>query len=342
MLEDGRERSKLLVYDLVTMSGSRRFLSGLGLVLGSLTVSLGALELLVRSGIPSQTIYRSTAIEERHVSKPGLPDFRLPVGDLGEKGSAFRILVIGDSFAWGDGVYAVDAFPHRLEARLNGSASGRPVEVVNWSRPGWNTARQVGSLRNGKKLAWLQPDLMILGFVLNDPEPEALQDRETLMRDIVEREAAPGVSAWLFDHSRLYEFVWTRVGNTRSHRVLRGYYRSLFSGEHWDVCRRALRDLKKMSQNHRVPLILVIFPVFDGPMDDAYHYPDLHAKVREVGQQLGIPVLDLLDAYRGVDGYRLAVTPFSDAHPNELAHRLAADAILDFLERNEWVPGTGR
>jgi lysophospholipase L1-like esterase len=324
------------------MSGLRRFLPKLSLVLGSLALTFGALELLARRGIPSQTIYRSTAIEETHVSRPGQPDFRLPVGDLGEKGSSFRILVIGDSFAWGAGVYAVDAFPHRLETRLNAVSSAQPAEVVNWSRPGWNTARQVGSLRKGRKLAWLQPDLMILGFVLNDPEPVDLQDRETLMREIVEHEAASGLSTWLLDHSRLYEFVWTRLGNTRSHRVLRAYYRSLFRGEHWDACRRALRDLEKMSRNHRAPLLLVIFPVFDGPMDDAYHYPDLHAKVREVGQELGIPVLDLLDAYRGVDGYRLSVTPFSDAHPNELAHRLAADAILDFLVRNEWVPGTDR
>lgn len=49
-------------------------------------------------------------------------------------------------------------------------------------------------------------------------------------------------------------------------------------------------------------------------------------------------MLDLLEAYRGVDVYRLALVPYTDAHPNELAHRIAADFILDYLARARFVP----
>lgn len=340
MLEDGCQRGKILLYDMAMTNGPRSVLLMWVLAFASLILTLGAVEVLLRTGIVPQRVYRSTAIEEEHVSAMELPDFRLPDADLREKGSAFRILVIGDSFAWGDGVYAEDAFPHRLQTRLNSISKGDRFEVVNWSRPGWNTRRQVRSLRKGKQMARVQPDLMIVSFVLNDSEPISLESRQKLLTETAGHEATSGLSAWLFDHSRLYEIVWTRLENNRTHRAMKAFYRSLFQGEHWEACLRAFGDLKTMSQNHGAPLILVIFPVFDGPMDDSYHYLDLHAKVRQAAQQLEIPVLDLLSVYRRVDGYRLAVTPFSDAHPNELAHRLAADEILDFLVRGKFVPQT--
>lgn len=315
-------------------------LTGLLIASVSLALTLGAVEVLLRFDVMPQTVFRPTGIEEVHESQPLSPDFRLPVADPRDKGDAFRILVIGDSFSWGDGVYAEDAFPHRLETRLNSVSRGDRFEVVNWSRPGWNSRRQVRSLKKGKKLAWLQPDLMILSFVLNDPEPISEAEREALLAGTAGHEVAPGLSTWLADHTRLYELVWNRLENNRTHRVLRAYYRSLYEGEHWDACSKAIADLETMSQNHEIPLILVIWPVFDGPMGDSYHYTDLHGKVSNVGQQLGIPVLDLLDTYRGVDGYRLPVRPFSDAHPNELAHRIAADGILRFLVREKLVPKT--
>ena len=53
---------------------------------------------------------------------------------------------------------------------------------------------------------------------------------------------------------------------------------------------------------------------------------------------LGIPVFDLFEVYRDIEGRRLPVTPFTNPHPNELAHRLAADAILDELVGAELLP----
>ena len=146
--------------------------------------------------------------------------------------------------------------------------------------------------------------------------------------------------AWLIEHSRLCNLVWTRLENNRTHRALQAYYKSLFTGPHWEACQQSLGDLQLMVQNLGVPLVLVVLPVFDGPLGDAYRYSDLHAQIKEVGRRLGIPTLDLLTIYDGIDDRRLPVTPFSDAHLNELAHRIAADGILDFLVRRKLVPKT--
>ena len=64
---------------------------------------------------------------------------------------------------------------------------------------------------------------------------------------------------------------------------------------------------------------------------------------RELREEAGLEVLDLLRFYEGVDARRLAVVPFSDPHPNELAHRIAADAIAEYLIERRMVPAdTGR
>jgi hypothetical protein len=84
----------------------------------------------------------------------------------------------------------------------------------------------------------------------------------------------------------------------------------------------------------------VVFPIFDSQIDADYRYHDLHELMARTTAELGIESLDLRLAYEGVDAYRLAVTPFTDPHPSELAQRIAADAILEELLRREWIPAS--
>jgi lysophospholipase L1-like esterase len=70
-----------------------------------------------------------------------------------------RILVIGDSFAWGYGVEESDRFSQRLEAALN-------VEVINAGVSGYSTDQELLWLRNeGIKYDF---DLVILQMAGND------------------------------------------------------------------------------------------------------------------------------------------------------------------------------
>lgn len=318
------------------MPSLRSIFVGMILCIASLLLTLLVVEALLRTGVLSSAMPQRTSIQERPRSRMALPDFREPGFELGPKGDAFRILVIGDSFAWGDGVYWYDAFAPRLERRLNTVSRGERFEVINWSRPGWNTVRQVRTVEG--RLDELDPDLVILAFVLNDPEPVEKSLLEQMLSAAEGRLPRSGLSAWLFEHSRLYSLIWTRLENSRTHRELGNFYRSLYEGEHWQACQRALKRLRNSTRRREVPMALVIFPVFDSPMDDRYPYADLHAQVGAAGENLEIPVLDLLQVFQGMDTARLAVVPFTNAHPSEIAHRVAADGILDYLVRGRLVP----
>ena len=247
----------------------------------------------------------------------------------------FRVVTVGDSYTWGDGVYPEDTYGARVVGRLAHRMSSE-LEWLSWSRKGWNTFQELWWFR--RELDLLDPDLAILGFCLNDAEPfdaEALAEIQApLGRLLTSRpETEPGGLLVL-------QRLWTGIGNLADRRRLRRYYHSLYeSGPGWPESQKALRAFSKLTRERSIPFLLVIFPIFDSQLDPRYPYRDLHDTVRRAAEEAGIRVLDLLPYYDGVDARRLAVRPFTDPHPNELAHRIAADVIVDYLVEEGMLQG---
>jgi lysophospholipase L1-like esterase len=97
--------------------------------------------------------YRVRVGEDGFRSVPALPD-----------PGAARIVVLGDSYAFGYGVDDDETFAQRLAELLRGRA-----EVRNWGVPGYNLAQQVELLRvRGPEAA---PDIVVVALHPNDFEP---------------------------------------------------------------------------------------------------------------------------------------------------------------------------
>lgn len=148
---------------------------------------------------------------------------------------AYRILVVGDSFAFGYGVEDWESFPARLESALRERRPG--VEVLNAGVPGWSADTYLVYLRN-RGFA-LDPDLVIVAMSENDVgdlawsrltlDADRLPVRvEPTLRMIDHRGrmryldggplAAPDLdfpgSDWLSDHSELFHLLRFRVAKT--------------------------------------------------------------------------------------------------------------------------------
>jgi lysophospholipase L1-like esterase len=96
--------------------------------------------------------------------------FRGPALPGPKAAHVYRIVVLGDSFTWGYGVRERQAYPARLEGRLNAQlharGSRRRVEVVNLGLPGAGPLDYLHHLRHtGLPLA---PDLVVVGLFAND------------------------------------------------------------------------------------------------------------------------------------------------------------------------------
>lgn len=240
-----------------------------------------------------------------------------------------RIVTAGDSFTFGFGVEESEAYPARLVHAFNSRRRG--VEVVSFSRPGWNTHLESKAL--GEHLRELAPDVLILGYCLNDAEPVASDGMIQRFPELLPwQPASAGLEAVLVRSSVLYSKLRRAVDNVRLRRRLTRHYFDVYSDpkgtKRWE---KALGDVNRIAAEISVPAVLVIFPIFDSELDE-YAYGPLHDQVALKGREKGFEVLDLLPFFEGSAGEDLAVDPYSDPHPSPLAHGIAAEALADFLE----------
>ena len=76
----------------------------------------------------------------------------------------YRVLILGDSVAFGIGVGRAEAFPQRMDALLG--AAGLKVEVVNCGVPGYSTYNELELYQ--VFASTLQADLVMVAFCMND------------------------------------------------------------------------------------------------------------------------------------------------------------------------------
>jgi hypothetical protein len=247
-----------------------------------------------------------------------------------------RVVSLGDSFAWGAGVERDDAYPQRLERALR-RTRGEEWEVVNLARPGMRTVDQADVLRR-EGFAYA-PDVVLVGYVLNDSEGRTSEEAR---RAEEWREGPPGPSPSSWDRSLLVRTVRHRLWATAENRRRIDGFRALYAADAagWRAGRQALADMGAQCRTRGVPLVVAVFPLFGNRLDEGYPFAALHEEVARAAAAAGARVVDLLPAYRDLRWELLVVDGARDEHPSELAHRIAANAILAALD--DTVPRPGR
>ena len=244
---------------------------------------------------------------------------------------SFRVAVVGDSFTFAPHMQLKDTFPKQLEQMLNANAGSPRVEVLNRGRSGASTETEVELV---KKALAEKPDLLVLEITLNDAEPHILSQRE--------REALfkPRWLTWrIFSWWKTLGFVATRIHNSQSVGRYIDYHSKFFKDpETRGRFRSALKRIKAQADEAKVPLVALVFPLFDFPVNQQYPFHETHSIIAAELRALGISRIDLRRAYRNIPPERLQVVPGEDNHPNEIAHRIAAERLLAGLVEEELLP----
>lgn len=243
-----------------------------------------------------------------------------------------RICIIGDSFSFGPGLQFFDTFPHKLKQLLNLNGYQPAMDVINYGTPGASTEDEVQIL---EKAFVAQPDLIVLEITLNDPQSEPFRK---LPIEFARQETYLG--RW-FSWSALYKLVTTRLFNQRTITRYIDYHQELFSKtESFDRFANSLTAIKSKADAKNIPLTVMVFPLFDFPLDKTYPFSNIHQKISGKLDELRIPHLDLFESYRGMNHERLQIQPGADSHPNEIAHRIAAEALYGWLIDEDVIPST--
>lgn len=235
-----------------------------------------------------------------------------------------RLLVIGDSYAFGVGIERLDdRFGEQLGARL-ATATGERWEVVNASHPDVHTLQEIALLR---RMLPTDPDIVILVYVFNDIDYLRPVTERTVVteapRTLLQRLHPARV---LFTNSYLYQELYVRVRllawrrTARAGRLGDAYADSVLIDRH-------LADLARFVSLARGGGAVVGIVPFDHAVTLGPAFRDRYDTFVRRARAAGLPVWPVGAAFARHEFSQLTVNGL-DGHPNGLAEGLAAEAVV--------------
>jgi len=259
-----------------------------------------------------------------------------------------RVLVLGDSITLSPFLPEEEVFPARVQQMLSAS---RLVEVINAGVSDMGMKEELLLLKEtGLRL---KPDLVLIGFYLNDSRPPWGFENEyyRLSPRLIE------FSKTVEQYSYLYKWVWKRLlvshflgrkarnrwdwrnefvnGDWRTdsssyQRVIQGAdldFGAAWQQESWKAIDQGLAQFQDLARENNFKLAILIFPVAVQVKSlVADDYPQ--QQLKKLCETRNIPCLDLLPIlkqHQGEDIY------FDHCHLNALGHQIISRHIADFL-----------
>ncbi len=275
-----------------------------------------------------------------HVNELGLRGEELGPRQPGET----RVLAVGDSLVYGQGVGERQTLPAYLQQELRRTeASGRPWTVVNGGLRGYDTRQELGLI---EELApRVEPDVVVLFWYWNDllehPIPptyarlsgsgpqcydtgdglDALSRLEWRARQLLRRSALV-----MFLHDRLRAALARPLEPGAAER---GFQR----------LGRYLDRYQELAARHGFRPVVAIVPD-PGRLGASSVTAALEERAARLARERGLPVIELLPPLRALTG-RLGETPVLpyDGHYRPSANRCMAEAIARELLGLVQAPG---
>ena len=240
----------------------------------------------------------------------------------------FRILSVGDSFTYGQGVPFEDVYTEQLERRLNDTSGGPEYEVINAGKSGVNTAWELAYLkRPGLRF---EPNLITVQFYLNDV---TIDRRTGTGRGTFDALMAPLRRSYVLFFLR-YRFGALQQSRNRTDWRENVARRVTREQPAWKACAAAIDGLGTISREAEILILVALFP-HPGEAHPATGV--VHRAVAERRRRAGLHVLDLADALRQVPPADQIVSAI-DHHPSAKLHHIAAGEILDAVRAEGLVP----
>jgi lysophospholipase L1-like esterase len=229
-----------------------------------------------------------------------------------------RLLIVGDSVAFGWGIVRLeDRFGEQLATRLK-SATGIEWEAINASRPDSATPEHLLFL---DAMSRYQPDVVVLLYVFNDIDylsrvtPRAQWGRFTPVAILFR-------NSYLFQESYVRVRRWMGAAETATNPYLD---EQLLARHITDVSRFVANGQALGATVKVVPIAPSI--VVEPSVRHMYERFLSHASAA------GIPVCSLAQAF-GSESFDALTVNALDRHPSARAHRLAAEATAPCLSES--------
>jgi len=351
----------------------RRLLTSFTLALGGCVIAVLLLEFVVRMTPLGRPPLDLRGLHERRPDRPWLygmrpgvdvtvstsgavrysvnaDGFRGPRGLRPKPPGTFRIVVIGDSVAFGFGVDEADTFARVLATRLSALAGETRVEVLNLAVSGYNPYTEAALFRDVG--VQYQPDLVLVQFCVNDLNDPTLHfDASTLLAlhdlpdaafpDPASRRplAPPSVPARLCQQLRVCTLARERlgIGEPDPREMLSALAPHDEPGpteQAW--LRRQYGEIARAAQGVGAPTVLVVFP-YEGQLEPNASN-SLQRHLASLDDTQSWYTIDLLPTFRNAADSTTSPLFLDLWHPTSTGHRVAGEAIAHQLSCAGLVP----
>lgn len=270
--------------------------------------------------------------------------FRGPDYPINKPANSFRILVLGDSFTFGQGIGDREVYTAVIERELGLKYPRKIIEAINLGVPGYSAIDEVNQLYRYGPL--LNPDLILIDFTANDVrEGNEIPERELNRLEI----PLPGpIKSFFQSHFKIFAWLAIRYNQLLTDIGVRpinlisieSAYNT--SSEEW---KRFVADYKKIlewTQGQGIPPpivgLLISSSCFDPDQCDYINIKDpgfltllrFHGQVQRILMKMGFHTVDYLPLFQQHNKQIMKVSKW-EGHPGVLAHHLYAEGFLNSI-----------
>jgi lysophospholipase L1-like esterase len=216
----------------------------------------------------------------------------------------YRILFLGDSITYGDGIPHEALFTTLMEKILTDATdNGIRYEVLNAGVKGYNTGHEYLFFKS--RCLNLQPDLVLVGYCVNDQSPNKIPNQRRLAFSLK------------YSNQGLWRYIKGSAIYVAGLRFFRNianatmdlppwYHDFITQGEltptlrkKWETSANSLTQLSELCRSKGIEFGIVVFPIKPQFRED---YDPLRAqpqgRLKQLSTELGIIYIDLFDAFR--------------------------------------------
>jgi lysophospholipase L1-like esterase len=248
-----------------------------------------------------------------------------------------RILVLGDSYVWGDGYANLNDIWWRQLARELDRRGYDSVEIIAAGYPGASTKEE---LKYAESLVpEYNPDLIVWGYAGDDPDeglvrqvflpPEPLFDRTCALLSRVCPNTATVVKTWR-SRQRMLDLSGAKYGFDYS-----TWEAKLLEGENFQRYKQTVARVGQFQREHHIPIVAITLP--NSP--SASYFKARYPQAQALFEANGIPFCDTTDALVSACGagarerpVALTVNPLN-GHPGPAETHVFAVEAANVLEQ---------
>lgn len=241
--------------------------------------------------------------------------------------NTYRIVAIGDSITFGQGIPFEERFTNRLVSAL--ADSEKQVQVLNFAKSGMNFLHHI---REIKRVLKIKPDYILLQWFANDLEMN-FKGRPSYHNLAPTRKLHykwHASSALYYVLNAGWHAIQRNIGTVGSYE---DYMNKRFLDPDSEDSKNALSKfmvILNIASTRNIPIGLVFIPSIRPYLANDYPFDYLHERFISVCVENGVPYVDLREDFKpyGNNIRSLHVNQY-DAHPNGFANEIIANRIME-------------